>query len=275
VKLSVLASGSGGNALYVESGETRLLVDAGLSPRELRKRLAAVPGAPALEQLDGLLVTHEHSDHGGHAPALVAAGLRAHATAGTLAALGLSGEGAVIRAGEPFSVGAIEVTPVPLPHDAAEPVGFVLRSGDARIGILTDCGWAAPDVAAAYAGCDVLLLEANHDPEMLYYGAYPPSLKRRIGGRRGHLSNEEAAELLRGMGRALPRLLVLAHLSRMNNRPQLARAAIARVVGRRPVRVLVAAQTQVSRVIEVHARGVQIAGLPGDQLALPLAAPPA
>lgn len=274
MKLSILASGSGGNSLYVEAEGTRLLVDAGLAHRELCRRLARVPGAPAPESLDGVLVTHEHTDHGGHAQALAARGLRVYATGGTIEALELPADCAVrIKSRKSFTIGAIQVTAVALPHDAVEPVGFVLAVGQARVGVLTDCGHPAPDVVAAYAGCSVMVLETNHDPGMLSYGNYPPSLKRRIGGRRGHLSNEEAAEFLRAMGRPLPRVIVLAHLSQMNNRAALARAAVGRVIGRQPTRVLVASQSRVMAPITVHERGVDIAtGLPGDQLPLPLPA---
>src|SRR5262249_19698805 len=139
-----------------------------------------------------------------------------------------------VRAGEPFTVGAFTVRPVAVPHDAAEPVGFVLEANGTRAGILTDCGHDAPEVAAGVAGCDVLVLECNYDVTMLKYGSSPPSLKRRVGGRLGHLSNDQAAGLLKQMiklGRA-PRLVVAAHLSQANNRPQLAKSALDRVLGR-------------------------------------------
>jgi phosphoribosyl 1,2-cyclic phosphodiesterase len=118
-----------------------------------------------------------------------------------------------------------------VPHDAAEPVAFVVSDGVARVGVLVDCGHADVDVAAAFAGCDALVLEANHDADLLRFGAYPPTLKRRIAGRLGHLSNEQCGEMLQMIARAarprpLPRVLVLAHLSQQNNRPKLARAAI-------------------------------------------------
>src|SRR5262249_32448603 len=155
------------------------------------------------------LLTHEHSDHAGHAATLVERGVRAYATVGTAEALGILAR--PFLRDETFRVGAFEVTAVPLPHDAADPVGFVLSAEGARVGVLTDCGHADPQVARGYAGCDVLVIEANHDPEMLRYGTYPMSIKRRIGGRHGHLSNEEAAELVRLIPGGPPRLIVLAH----------------------------------------------------------------
>jgi phosphoribosyl 1,2-cyclic phosphodiesterase len=276
--MSILASGSAGNSLFVEAGGTRLLVDAGLPARELSRRLAFVPQAPAPERMDALLLTHEHADHAAHAMGLVRRGLEAYATAGTLSALGLPPEGCrPIEAGRLFSVGAIEVTPVPLPHDAADPVAFLLGHEGSRIGIITDCGHPAAEVADAFSGCDVLVLEANHDAHMLRYGSYPPSLKRRIGGTRGHLSNDEAGELLRLMAQrgGLPRCVVLAHLSHLNNRPTLARSAVARVIGRRPVRVVVATQGRALAPITLEGESVTIAdGLPGEQLQLPLSAGP-
>jgi phosphoribosyl 1,2-cyclic phosphodiesterase len=264
VRLSILGSGSAGNALYVEAGETRVLVDAGLPVRELCRRLECVPGAPSPE---------EHSDHAGHAASLIKRGLRAFGTEGTLRALELPIEQTTaFDRGRPFAVGELEVTPVGLPHDAADPVGFRLFADGASVGVVVDCGHPAPDVAATFAGCDVLVLEANHDPAMLRYGSYPPSLKRRIGGRLGHLANDEAAELLRLMlatGRPLPRCVVLAHLSNMNNRPALARAAVMRVIGRRRVRVLVAPQARALAPIVVTANACEISsGLPGEQLSL-------
>jgi phosphoribosyl 1,2-cyclic phosphodiesterase len=270
MRISMLASGSGGNCLFMEAEGTRLLVEAGLPMRELLKRLAHVPDAPSPERMDGLLLTHEHSDHAGHAHALVERGLRPYATAGTIGALGLPDFAARLEPGQRATVGAFEVLPVPVPHDAAEPVGFVLEAEGSRVGVLLDCGHATPALCEAFSGCDVLVLEANHDPEMLRYGAYPASLKRRIGGRRGHLSNAQAAELLRGLA-VLPRCVVLAHLSPMNNRPQLARAAVARVIGRRPVRLLVASQARVLAPITIEREAIRIAGgLPGEQLSLPL-----
>jgi phosphoribosyl 1,2-cyclic phosphodiesterase len=267
VKLSILASGSGGNASYLEAEGTRVLVDAGVALRELRKRLNSVPGSPTPESLDAVLLTHEHSDHAGHAKTLVERGVTAYATVGTAEALGILAK-PIVR-GETFRVGAFEVKTIPLPHDAADPVAFVLSAEGARIGLLTDCGHPDPEVARGFAGCDVLVIEANHDPAMLQYGNYPMSLKRRIGGQMGHLSNEEAAQLVRMIPGGPPRLIVLAHLSQMNNRPQLARAAMMRALGRKPVRLLIAAQARVMPPIHCEGGTVHISGgVPGEQLSL-------
>ena len=238
MRLSLLGSGSSGNVAYVEAGKTRVLVDAGLSKAEIERRLQKLPSTASvtLEQIDAVLVTHDHSDHGGHAAAL---GRPLYATAGTRQALSLAATR--VLAGDVFTVGALTITPVLLPHDAVETVGYVLSDGASRVGILTDCGYDAPEVAAAYAGCDLLVLEANYDVTMLRYGPYPPSLKRRVGGRLGHLSNEQSASLLKMMLQAgpAPKLVIAAHLSQANNRPALAKSALDRVLGRGG-RVLVA-----------------------------------
>jgi len=238
MRFSLLGSGSSGNVAYIEAGGTRVLVDAGLSKAEIDRRLAKLPSnaATSVEEIDAVLVTHDHSDHGGHAAAL---GRPLYATAGTKQALSL--EATRVLAGEAFTIGALRVTPVLLPHDAVETVGYVVGDGSSKIGILTDCGHDAPEVAQAYAGCDVLVLECNHDVTMLRYGPYPPSLKRRVGGRLGHLSNEQAASLLKMMLQAgpAPKLVIAAHLSLANNRAQLAKSSLDRVLGRGG-RVLVA-----------------------------------
>jgi phosphoribosyl 1,2-cyclic phosphodiesterase len=254
--------------VYIEAGGTRLLVDAGLPPRELAARLLLAKGAPSIDAMDGLLLTHEHGDHAKYAGRIAERGVPVYGTASTLAELDLTGPHvhAIVRE-EAFRVGQIDVLPVPLPHDAADPVGFVLMSDDGRVGLLTDCGHASYDVAAAYRGCDVLLLEANYDPDLLRLGSYPPSLKRRIGGALGHLSNAEAAELIRLMGKPAPRCIVLAHLSQLCNRAQLARAAVTRAIGRQPVRLMVAQQGRPLPPIEVSVHNIQVSGgLPGEQL---------
>ncbi len=231
MRFSLLGSGSSGNVAYIEAGQTRLLVDAGLSKAEIDKRLTKLPSDAAMcvERIDAVLVTHDHSDHGGHAATL---GRPLYATAGTMQALSI--EATRVLAGATFTVGSLTVTPVLLPHDAVETVGYVVSDGHARVGVLTDCGHDAPDVAQAYAGCDLLVLECNHDVTMLRYGPYPPSLKRRVGGRLGHLSNDQSASLLKMMLQAgpPPKLVIAAHLSQANNRPSLAKSALDRVLGR-------------------------------------------
>jgi phosphoribosyl 1,2-cyclic phosphodiesterase len=260
VRVTVLASGSGGNALLVEADRTRVLIDAGLAPRKLAQRFEQTGLTSRLDDVQAVLCTHEHVDHGGAVASLASAGIATYCTAGTARALALTAGVTTIAAGERFTVGALEITPVSVPHDATEPVAFIVSDGTARAGILVDIGHPDASVVAAFAGCDALVLETNHDPDLLRAGAYPPTLKRRIAGRHGHLSNEQAADLLRMMaagGRAaLPRVLVLAHLSAANNRPKLARAAIEKAlpVSSRP-RLLIAPQDRPVAPLELGAGG--------------------
>ena len=279
MRLTVLASGSAGNAALVEGGageRTKLLIDCGLPARELAKRLDRSATGAKLEELRAVLCTHEHGDHGGGVPALASSGLPTYATDGTARALHLAGTVA-IGAGNRVTIDAVEVTVVAMPHDAAEPVGFILDDGEGRVGVITDCGCADPDVAAAFADCDVLVLETNFDVDLLRAGPYPPSLKRRIASSRGHLSNEEAGDLLRLMGKPRAQVLVLAHLSVENNKPRLARTVVEKVlveIGARP-RLLVAAQDRpVAPIVCASGRARVLPGMDDRQLRLVFPDPP-
>jgi phosphoribosyl 1,2-cyclic phosphodiesterase len=266
VRLSLLGSGSSGNVAFIEAEidglTTRVLVDAGLTRGEVDTRLQRVDSALSLAKIDAVLLTHDHNDHAGHARLY---GRPIYATAGTRRVCGLEAE--LVRAGQPFDVGAVQVKPILLPHDGEETVGYVVESGGARMGILTDCGHDAPEVAEGFAGCDVLAIECNHDATMLKHGPYPPSLKRRVGGRLGHLSNDQAANLLRQMMKLgpLPRLVIAAHISQANNRNTLAKSALDRVLGR-PGRVLVATQGRPTPVITVENGKVSMGPLVREQL---------
>lgn len=265
MRFALLGSGSSGNVSYLESGTTRLLVDAGLTKAELERRLQRLPGSVALAQIDAVLITHDHRDHAGSAAAL---GRPLYATAGTRQALSLNATR--VLGGSPFRVGDLSVLPVTLPHDAVETVGYVLSDGQSRVGILTDCGHDAPEVAAAYAGCDLLVLETNHDATLLSHGPYPPSLKRRVGGRRGHLSNDQAASLLKQMLQAgpAPKVVIAAHLSQINNRPRLAKRALDLVLGRiHPHSVVVVANSGGAPLYRLEAGQVKAEPLRHDQLA--------
>ncbi len=225
MRLALLGSGSSGNVAFVESGgsrpderPTRILVDAGLSATTIRERLAALDGAPRLDDIDALFVTHEHSDHVGCARDL---GPPVFAPGSTLNKKGISGTR--VLADRPVQVGRLTIEPVMLIHDAAETVGYVVSDGTHRVGILTDCGQADRRIARSYAGCDVLVLEANHDPTLLMDGPYPISIQRRVRGPRGHLSNQQSSEMLRlilEQGEH-PQMVIAAHVSQKNNRAEL------------------------------------------------------
>lgn len=232
-----LGSGSQGNALVVECGTAaspvRLLIDSGFPLRECVRRLARIGLEPAM--LDAVIVTHEHGDHIGSAFAVAArAEVPVYLTHGTLAAMPAPlvdrARARVIGAGQALEIGGVQVLPFTVPHDAREPVQFVVDDGRHRLGVLTDLGHATPallDVLQDLAG---LVLECNHDEQMLEAGRYPPSLKRRVGGDWGHLSNRAAAALLASLPRQRLQRVLAAHLSQQNNRPELARAAMESVL---------------------------------------------
>lgn len=279
MRVTVLASGSAGNAVLCEGGRggrTKLLVDCGLPARELAKRFARSATGARLEDLRGVLCTHEHGDHAGGVPALASAGMATYATEGTARALGLAGTHGV-EAGTSIGIDGVMVLVVAMPHDAAEPVGFILDDGDGRVGVITDCGHADPRVADAFASCDILVLEANHDPDLLRAGAYPPALKRRIASPVGHLSNSEAAELLRLMGPPCAQVIILAHLSAENNQPRLARTLIDQTLVSLGVRarILVAAQERPTPPVVSERHRVRILpGMDDRQLRLAFPDPP-
>lgn len=225
IELCVLASGSDGNATYIRSGETSVLVDAGLSAAGVCRRLESAGVQP--ESIDAVLVTHEHIDHiRGVLPFCRKFGCRFYANRPTLENSTLSGAPAsagpvVFHSDSPFTVGEFRVTPFPVPHDAARPVGFVLEDGRTRVGVATDLGSATLEVLAALKGCDIVVLESNHDETMLEEGPYPPFLKNRVRGPLGHLSNDDAGELVRNVFHREMVYLVMVHLSRINNLPEL------------------------------------------------------
>lgn len=243
MRFASLGSGSRGNALLVEADGTRVLIDCGFGPRELGKRLARL--GVDVGDIDAILVTHEHSDHvGGVARCVGRHGIAVYATAGTCAAaVGLADlQVRRIDTHSGFAIGGLEVHPYPVPHDAREPVQFVLSDGRHRLGVLTDAGHVTPHMVSMLAGCDAIMLECNHDPDMLARGNYPWPLKQRIAGRFGHLDNEAAAGLLRQVDVRRLQHVVCAHLSEQNNRPALAVAAVSLALGCTPDWVGVAGQ---------------------------------
>jgi len=231
MRFASLGSGSKGNATLVSAGDTLLMIDCGFSLRETTRRMERLGVHPS--RLNALLVTHEHSDHCLGVAALSRRyGLPVYLTHGTAGSRRFEGCHALhpITAGEGFSVGGIEVQPVTVPHDAAEPCQFVLSVANRTLGVLTDLGSVTPHVLDHFRHCHSLLLEFNHDPVMLREGDYPWPLKRRVGGDWGHLNNHQAADLLRGIGGARPGYLVVAHMSENNNSRDHAEAALLSVL---------------------------------------------
>jgi phosphoribosyl 1,2-cyclic phosphodiesterase len=232
-----LGSGSGGNALVVEARDgaalTRVLVDDGFTLKQLARRLGRV--GLALHDIDAVLVTHEHSDHvGGVLRFACKAGIPVYCSEGTARAAGVTAAGAAWReltSGVRQEIGALVVDPYEVPHDAAEPLQFVFGDGGRWLGLLTDAGAPTATMIAALRRVDALVLECNHDEVMLRTGPYAPFLKARIAGARGHLSNAQAAAVLRDVGTDRLRWVAAAHLSAQNNTRELACAALASVLG--------------------------------------------
>jgi phosphoribosyl 1,2-cyclic phosphodiesterase len=230
MRVVVLASGSRGNATLFEGGGTRVLVDAGLSLRALKARLLSV-NEPA--HFDAIVITHAHRDHVGHCRRIAAKlGVPLYMSESTSRQTGYD-EAVVYSPREPFAIASLTVTPTPLPHDAAQ-VALSISDGCSKAALCTDLGEVPAALPEVLAGADLLLLESNHDLQMLRDGPYPWSVKRRIASAGGHLSNAQAAELL---GCIAPSLgsVVLMHLSESNNRPELALAAARDVLGDVPV----------------------------------------
>lgn len=226
VKLTILGSGSAGNAAYLETDETRVLMDAGLSPRQIRKRLASIGRAP--ENLTAILITHEHSDH---IQGLIGIAEKLHIPVYCNRAtkeeidyqLGAKLDYRLFVTGGGFDVGDIAVETFAVPHDAQDPVGFLLRTSAGTFGYVTDLGHVTRLVGERVRTTNVLMLEANHDVKMLQDCVHRPwSLKQRILSRHGHLSNEAAANAVADIMSGSLRHLYLGHLSQDCNRPNLA-----------------------------------------------------
>src|SRR6266513_2261138 len=230
MRFASLGSGSEGNGLLVEVGATRVLIDCGFGIRDTVARLARIGVAP--ETITAIIVTHEHSDHvGGVAAFAVRYDTPVWLTFGTLSTVAERFAGLPAVYGfdthDAFAIDAIEVRPFPVPHDAREPVQFVVSDGQWRLGVLTDLGVSTAHVEASLSGCDALVLECNHDRDMLANGDYPFSLKQRISGKFGHLDNDAAAGLLSRLDNSRLKHLFAAHLSQHNNKRELASAALA------------------------------------------------
>ncbi len=231
----------------------RLLVDCGLAVRELERRLE--PLGVSMDTLDAVLVTHEHGDHIRGVPALSRKlRLPLWMTRGTWIAGGCTGfEGLNLFHchGGGFQVGGMRVEPYSIPHDAREPCQFLFRGDGLQLGLLTDSGYITPHIVERLRNSDALLLECNHDPQMLARGPYPPSLRRRVGGAYGHLSNGQAAALMGQIDASRLRHLVAAHLSEKNNRPDKVRETLLSAASALEGRLTVATQERTTGWLEM------------------------
>ena len=224
MQFASLGSGSRGNSTLIEADGTAILVDCGFSMRETERRLQRL--TRQIEQVTAILVTHEHGDHvRGVASLAKKYDIPIWSSRGTAKAAKLEGlaQWNCIDIHQQFEIQAIQVQPIPVPHDAKEPCQFIFSDGDWRLGVLTDTGSITPYIEQQYSACDAFILEANHDEEMLANGSYPPSLKHRVGGNYGHLNNGQAKDLLNAIDISKLQYLVASHISDKNNTVALAR----------------------------------------------------
>jgi|SRR6185295_17195391 len=249
VTVSVLASGSRGNTTFIKTSTTRILIDAGISRKELAKRLTAIGEDP--DGIDAVLITHEHNDHAaGLKIFLKEMRIQAFLTEGTMREIraeefALNGSTlTAVTPGVTFQIGDASITPFSVPHDAAEPVAFSIYSGGIRVTQLTDIGHMPETVADNLKDSNVLILESNHDLEMLRVGPYPWSLKQRLMGRYGHLSNTGVAQFIREQFDGTASHLMLAHLSERNNHPAVARQESVKALRDRGYKTSVALTSQ-------------------------------
>ena len=230
LQFASLGSGSKGNGTLIRYDDCLLLIDCGFSLKETQKRLSHLAVTP--QDLDAVIVTHEHGDHiNGVGPLVRKYQLPVYMTFGTRRArnIGALPQVELIKSYQPFSIKSIQVTPVAVPHDAIEPAQYIFKAGNIKLGLLTDLGSITPHVEKHYQACDGLIVEANYDPLMLASGQYPAALKQRVGGPWGHLSNQQAADFLSRVDCAHLQQLVIAHISQQNNTLELAQSALAGV----------------------------------------------
>lgn len=252
-KLCVLSSSSAGNATFLASGRTRILIDAGLSRKEITRRLGLIGEDPA--NLDAILVTHEHTDHISGLPLIARAHkvpvYLSHLTAPAIPWGDASPRLELFSAGTGFSIGDIQVASFTIPHDAADPVGFCFQVRDMKIGLVTDLGYLPDSVRFHIRDCHLLVLESNHDLEMLKVGPYPWHVKQRVMSRMGHLSNESVSDFIHEELSGSTQTLVLSHLSEHNNHPEIVRLVAGQALERRglPTRLVIAEPRQLSEVV--------------------------
>ncbi len=256
LRVTVLGSGSGGNLTLVEGSRGRLALEMGLSERDASRRLEAAGVDP--RSLDAVFVSHEHADHARGASRFSRRhGVALYATRGTARACGFVPSdlaGLVeLETGAEIEVAGMRVRPFPVPHDAVETVGYVVEDGGASLGYATDLGYPSALAIERLRGCRILIVEANHDVGMLRAGSYPAHVKQRVLSRHGHLSNDQAAELLREVVTSGTRSVFLAHLSEKNNDGRLAMEAgyrALRSAGRDEVRLELTWQARASVAVE-------------------------
>jgi phosphoribosyl 1,2-cyclic phosphodiesterase len=242
VRLAVLASGSGGNAAVLEAGDACVLIDCGISYKQLGARMKSLGMDPA--RIQSVLLTHEHDDHvNGLEVFLRHHRIQVLATAGTFEAMtNPPADARRLAAGREVRLGGIRVLPVETSHDAREPVGFVVENHGWRVGLITDTGVLNESLLECLSGCHALLLECNHDRELLRYGPYPWPLKQRISSHTGHLSNEKARAAVERLAHSGLELVVGMHLSQTNNRPALVERELSAVLAGSNVRIAVSSQ---------------------------------
>jgi phosphoribosyl 1,2-cyclic phosphodiesterase len=236
LRFASLASGSSGNCLVAEASGTVVMLDCGLTLTETERRLERAGLVPS--QVSAILVTHEHGDHAcGVFDFAAAHRVTVYLTHGTLGAMKAEGKVldgvrlVVVNGRQAFFIDGMQIQPFTVPHDAREPVQYVLSDGASKLGVITDVGTPTAHVEQMLSGLDALVLECNYDRDMLWNGAYPKWLKERIAGPFGHLDNRESERLLGALDRSRLKHVIGAHLSQHNNRPELARAALARAMG--------------------------------------------
>ncbi len=250
----MLASSSAGNSVFLGTDHTRILIDAGLSRKETLRRLADIGEDP--RELNAILVTHEHTDHIAGLPLLSktldVTVYATELTAPSIITSDFSGRVQTFQAGTGFEIGDLRVDSFTIPHDAVDPVGYCIRHGGRKVGIVTDLGYLPESVKYHVRGCDLLMLESNHDLEMLKVGPYPWSIKQRVMGRKGHLSNDVVSDFIYEELDGVTHTLVLGHLSEHNNHPELVRLAASQALERKALstRLVVAKPRLQSELIE-------------------------
>lgn len=261
IRVCVLASGSKGNAIWIADDRTQILFDAGLSGIEIQRRCLSRGLDPA--KLNAIIVSHEHTDHIQGVGILsrrfflpIYISPRTAKTAGHL--LGKVPDLRHFNCGTPFSVNTLVVSPFSIPHDAEDPAGFTINANGIKIGIATDLGVATAMVKERLKACHVLVLEANHDPEMLIKGPYPWPLKQRIQSRTGHLSNADSRKLLSDLKHEGLQHVVLAHLSETNNTPEKAKGEVSQALNGSHTQLHIASQSACAEIIEINYQARQV-----------------